>query len=141
VPAATPVARAEVARLRAQADDVSDIPVFEGATTLGRRSGNDWVIAGDPFVSGRHARLDAAGLSVTITDLGSTNGTTVNGERLPPDVPLPLESGDEVALGKGRYVLEHAAPADEEPAGYDDTPVDDDLDGDAVLSETDGEAA
>jgi len=124
--------REAVARLVAQAAGASDIPVFEGATTVGRRPGNDCVIAGDPFVSGRHACLDAVGHSITITDVGSTNGTTVNGQRLSPSIPMSLEPGDEVTLGNGRYVVELSKVADDEQE-YEEEPdgeLPDDMDDD-----------
>ncbi|MDH7569084.1 MAG: FHA domain-containing protein, partial [Armatimonadota bacterium] len=57
-------------------------PVRMGTTTIGRRSGNDIAFTGDAYVSGRHAQLDYDGETLTLTDLGSTNGTVVNGDRL-----------------------------------------------------------
>lgn len=51
-------------------------------------------------VSRRHARIDARGKTPMIMDLGSFNGTFVNGQRLTPQQPHPLTSGDEVVLGK-----------------------------------------
>jgi len=52
-------------------------------------------------ISRLHAaiRIDEQG-QVTITDVGSSNGTRVNGIRIPPDIPHPLQHGDMVALGK-----------------------------------------
>lgn len=50
-------------------------------------------------VSRRHARIDALGNKPMIMDLGSYNGTFVNGQRLTPQQPHPLSSGDEVVLG------------------------------------------
>jgi pSer/pThr/pTyr-binding forkhead associated (FHA) protein len=51
-------------------------------------------------VSRLHAVLTCAGSTVTVTDLGSTNGTLVNGTRLEPNTPLVLRDGDELRLGK-----------------------------------------
>jgi pSer/pThr/pTyr-binding forkhead associated (FHA) protein len=51
-------------------------------------------------VSRLHAALKCAGAVVTITDLGSTNGTLVNGVRLAPYTPQSLRDGDELRLGK-----------------------------------------
>ena len=50
-------------------------------------------------VSRRHARIDALNKPM-IMDLGSFNGTFLNGERLTPQQLYPLSSGDEVILGK-----------------------------------------
>ncbi|MBN2387583.1 MAG: protein kinase [Anaerolineales bacterium] len=51
-------------------------------------------------VSRRHARIDSCGGGYTLTDLGSRNGTSLNGLRLDPNAPLPLQDGDEIVLGK-----------------------------------------
>jgi pSer/pThr/pTyr-binding forkhead associated (FHA) protein len=55
----------------------------------------------DEYVSRRHAVLevDRAGRA-WIRDLGSTNGTYVNGERIEPHTKVPLEPGDRVRLGQ-----------------------------------------
>lgn len=95
------------------------------ATTIGRRAGNDLTLGGDPYLSGRHAIVACTDGVWTITDLGSTNGTTVNGLRLAPDMPQGLVPGDEVGLGHGVYRFEVAAPAPEEaqvaPADEDES--------------------
>jgi DNA-binding NtrC family response regulator/pSer/pThr/pTyr-binding forkhead associated (FHA) protein len=51
----------------------------------------------DGKVSREHCRFDATGARPMIEDLGSQNGTFVNGERI--DRPTPLAEGDEIALG------------------------------------------
>src|SRR5439155_15204443 len=68
-------------------------PVGDNAT-LGRE-GNDINFPDDPFISGRHAQLRVADGVLSITDLGSRNGTfvRVNGEE-------PLRHGDYVFLGQ-----------------------------------------
>jgi pSer/pThr/pTyr-binding forkhead associated (FHA) protein len=54
----------------------------------------------DRGVSREHARLQVSGDQLIITDLGSTNGTFVAGERLEPDVPTVINRGDELLLGR-----------------------------------------
>lgn len=54
----------------------------------------------DQGVSRRHVKLDALQNPPTITDLGSYNGTFVNGQKLVPDQPHPLLSGDELRFGR-----------------------------------------
>ncbi len=51
-------------------------------------------------VSRRHAKITRRGNEVLVEDLGSVNGTFVNGKRLTPYLPHPLRSGDELQLGK-----------------------------------------
>ena len=64
--------------------------------TLGREAGND-IIINDPQVSRHHARLTLQGGSYALEDLGSTNGTFVNGRRITG--PTALSPGDMVGLG------------------------------------------
>ncbi len=65
--------------------------------TLGRDITNDIVI-NDPEVSRHHLRLTRGAGGFTIEDLGSTNGTFVNGQRLTG--ARPLRPGDMVGLGE-----------------------------------------
>ena len=51
-------------------------------------------------VSRRHALIQHSNRGIVLVDLTSTNGTTLNGYRLPPDLPYPLHNGDEVSFGR-----------------------------------------
>ena len=53
----------------------------------------------DSGVSRRHAILAYKNSLYTVEDLGSANGTFVNGKRLAPQTPAPIESGDELKCG------------------------------------------
>jgi hypothetical protein len=64
--------------------------------TIGREAGND-VVVSDPQVSRRHASLTWDGRQFIIQDLGSVNGTFVNGVRL--TATQVLQSGDFIGLG------------------------------------------
>jgi len=64
--------------------------------TIGRDPGNNIVIS-DPQVSRHHARIIRMGELMTIEDVGSTNGTFVNGVRLTG--PHTLSNGDVISLG------------------------------------------
>jgi pSer/pThr/pTyr-binding forkhead associated (FHA) protein len=77
----------------------------------GGRSGFGWVIGrsrhcdlvlGEPTVSRLHAELREEGGGWVIADLGSTNGTWVNGWRVQR---AELRAGDEVSLGAQRLVF------------------------------------
>lgn len=50
-------------------------------------------------VSRHHVTLNAAGNPPIVYDMGSANGTFINGQRLNPKQPYPLQSGDEIRLG------------------------------------------
>ena len=71
--------------------------------SVGKSPDNDLVLDGDESVSRVHARLERTGPAWCITDLGSTNGTTVNGERL--FAPRAIFDRDEVLVGRTRLVL------------------------------------
>lgn len=72
-------------------------PVSGESFTIGREPGNGIVI-NDPEISRKHARVWLQGNSYSIEDLGSTNGTFVNGVRL--TAPHSLRPGEVVALGE-----------------------------------------
>lgn len=78
-----------------------------GPLSIGTNPDNDLVIADDPAVSRVHARLEHVGPAWCITDLGSTNGTTVNGERL--FAPRTVFDRDEILLGRTRLVVRDPA--------------------------------
>jgi dipeptidyl aminopeptidase/acylaminoacyl peptidase len=72
--------------------------------TIGRAPDND-IVVGDPATSGRHGRIEVRGGAFWIGDLGSTNGTLVNGE---PIIERQLAHGDLIAIGQNviRFTLE-----------------------------------
>ncbi len=72
------------------------VPLRGDAVTVGRSSSND-VVLDDPAVSRRHAALERLAAGWSIHDLGSRNGTYVNGE--PLERERPLYSGDEIVMG------------------------------------------
>jgi pSer/pThr/pTyr-binding forkhead associated (FHA) protein len=47
-----------------------------------------------------HCTLAWQGNQITVEDLKSSNGTYLNGVRLPPNQPRPIENGDLILLGK-----------------------------------------
>jgi hypothetical protein len=55
---------------------------------------------GADTVSRVHAALEAAGDAYTLIDLNSTNSTRINGKRLEPDNPMPINDGDTIQFGK-----------------------------------------
>lgn len=90
-------------------DENVEIPIHASdRVVLGRREFNnpDLVTidltpygAREKGVSRRHAALYRIGQTLSIVDLGSNNGTYLNGVRLLPHQPRLLRTGDELALG------------------------------------------
>lgn len=81
-----------------QAEQVS-IPLINGAV-IGRTAGDYANILGKCiYISGIHARLTQNGSVWSITDLGSRNGTKVNGVACQPNVPMAFKAGDTIRLG------------------------------------------
>ena len=70
--------------------------VVRGPVIVGRSPGADIVI-GAGYVSARHARFTLMGQNLYVEDLGSTNGTLVNGERI--GAPCALRNNDVVNVG------------------------------------------
>ena len=70
---------------------------------LGRGDGAD-IRLEDAFASTRHARLVAEGDVIVLEDLGSTNGTYLNGE--PLRGPQPLHVGDRIKIGDSEFSFE-----------------------------------
>jgi pSer/pThr/pTyr-binding forkhead associated (FHA) protein len=73
---------------------------LNGETTIGRRP-TCQVVLRDDAVSGRHARIRRRGRHWQVEDLGSTNGTFVNGARVTG--ACPLRAGDVLAVGLSRW--------------------------------------
>ncbi len=73
--------------------------VGSDGASIGRRSGNDIVLS-DAYVSGQHAIIAFRDGAFYLSDVGSTNGTLLNGVRLEPNVPIELSAGDEIRLGQ-----------------------------------------
>ncbi|MET7420126.1 FHA domain-containing protein [Dactylosporangium sp. NPDC005555] len=69
--------------------------------TLGRDGATAAVVLEDRDISRRHARLELAGDDLLLTDLGSTNGTFVNDERVTRRV---LVTGDRLRIGRFELV-------------------------------------
>lgn len=82
------------------------IALPEGEHVLGRSRDSD-VVVRDATVSRAHALLAVAGGRVRVQDLGSSNGTLVNGERVREETELA--AGDQLRLGRVRMTLGRAA--------------------------------
>ncbi|MBN1888202.1 MAG: FHA domain-containing protein [Thermoflexales bacterium] len=84
-------------------------PLARAEINLGRAPDND-VILDDPQVSGHHARLNLTGSTVTLMDLGSLNGISVNGQRIPPRTSVELNPGDAFQIDEFTFRLRPSEP-------------------------------
>lgn len=80
--------------------------------SIGRRSTNDVCIP-NLSVSGNHARISVQGTDAWIEDLGSTNGSYVNGQLISRQL---VKSGDDIILGKIRVAFLHSSAASQSAA-------------------------
>ena len=74
------------------------------AITVGRAGDNTLALDGDEYASSHHARIELGRDGVWVHDLGSTNGTYVNGQRI--DGRERLRPGDSLTIGETELSLE-----------------------------------
>jgi pSer/pThr/pTyr-binding forkhead associated (FHA) protein len=79
------------------------VVVGSGGATIGRSRQCD-VMLDDPNISRTHAEIRPRGGSWVVTDLGSTNGSRLNGRRL--EGSEVLKPGDEIELGTSQITFE-----------------------------------
>jgi pSer/pThr/pTyr-binding forkhead associated (FHA) protein len=72
-------------------------------STVGKAAENDIAVDDDATASGLHAVLERFAAGWCVTDLGSSNGTWVNGERI--WATRRLRNGDEIRIGQTRLVF------------------------------------
>jgi dipeptidyl aminopeptidase/acylaminoacyl peptidase len=79
------------------------VGIPDSSATVGRAPDND-IIIGDPATSGHHSRIEVRNGAYWISDLGSTNGTLVNGE---PIIDKQIDHGDVISIGQNtiRFTL------------------------------------
>ncbi len=72
--------------------------------SIGRTQEND-IAFGDSFLSKKHARFSVREDQVFLEDLGSSNGTFVNGNRLKVGVEALLADGDKIRMGNVEFLF------------------------------------
>lgn len=83
--------------IKSQGRLIGEVPLKLGDTKIGRKPGCDIVLSNDPSVSGVHAVIKTVGLKSTLQDLGSTNGTFIENERV---TSRELRHGETVLIGQ-----------------------------------------
>ena len=87
-------------KLRYQQGDEAwiEFPLCEGIYQIGRLPGSDFLLDNER-VSRRHSQLEVKGNTLSLMDLGSTNGTQLNGQPLSPHKAVPLLPGQMFTIG------------------------------------------
>ena len=101
--------------LRQNGHAAGQVEVGDGPLRIGRAPENQ-VVLGDAYASGRHADIVTHQGGRAVRDLGSTNGTRLNGRPLVAGDPHPLVDGDVVEIGESALTYRRsAAPVAETP--------------------------
>jgi DNA-binding CsgD family transcriptional regulator len=79
------------------------VPLSGQRVTLGKATSNDVALDHDETVSRLHAVFENLGFAWSLRDLGSRNGTYLNGERITAE--RVVRSGDEVRIGKTKIIF------------------------------------
>jgi len=85
-------------------DTGEEVPVDSLPVAVGRGGQNEVPLEGDEFASAQHARFEPRRDGLWVEDIGSTNGTFVNGARV--TTPRRLSKGDVVRVGQTDFRVE-----------------------------------
>lgn len=86
-------------------------PLDDFPVRVGRRSGIGLSLL-SPLISHDHAEIDAARGALKVRDLGSTNGTFVNGSRIPAGESARVKNGDVVHFANVEFLVGRLAPGE-----------------------------
>lgn len=93
---------------------VREYPIEKETLSIGRKHGND-IQLNDLTVSGRHALITVMGDNIFVDDLGSTNGTLLNGGRV---AKSPIKHGDIIQVGNFQFTYYDNNTAEYEPTMF-----------------------
>lgn len=79
---------------------------IHGTLKIGKSRTNDYSMPDVSTVSRSHAVIEGGTNGWFITDLGSTNGTFLNGREIPPQEPAAIYAGDRIRLAKEEFIFE-----------------------------------
>ena len=101
----TSVKRAKLVVIKSPALDAGEeVPVDSMPVAIGRGGQNEIPLDGDEFASAQHARFESKRDGLWVEDVGSTNGTFVNGARV--TTARRLSKGDVVRVGQTDFRVE-----------------------------------
>lgn len=100
---------------------VKEYPIDKDSISIGRKHGND-IQLNDLTVSGRHALIVSMGEHIYVDDLGSTNGTLLNGARISKTL---IKHGDVVQVGNYQFTYFDDAETEYEPTMFIQAEIED----------------
>src|SRR5215213_8653680 len=95
--------------------DEKEMTIGEDATSFGRTTENTFSFPDNSNISRRHAEIAFKDGKFVVTDLGSSNGTTINGQKIEGETDL--HDGDFITLGNSvivEFVVEDETPDNSE---------------------------
>ncbi len=103
---------------------IQTFSIPEGVTIVGRDPEVNLVLL-DPLISRRHAQITCQKEQCLLTDLGSANGTFINGLRLAPNLPAPLINGALLRFGQveSQFTAEESIEAEQGVAAEAEVPI------------------
>lgn len=100
---------------------IREFPIDKESISIGRKHGND-IQLNDLTVSGRHAMLVTMGEHTYVDDLGSTNGTLINGARVAKTL---VKHGDVIQVGNYQFTYYDDEETEYEPTMFIQAEVED----------------
>ncbi|MCW9024366.1 MAG: FHA domain-containing protein [Gammaproteobacteria bacterium] len=93
---------------------LKEYPIEKDSISIGRKHGND-IQLNDLTVSGRHALIVSMGEHIYVDDLGSTNGTLLNGARISKTL---VKHGDVIQVGNYQFTFYDDTETEYEPTMF-----------------------
>lgn len=90
--------------------ELQRVPLQQGQLIIGRSQKSSNIVLDDPRVSRVHLQIVRDfDRGVMVTDLRSANGTTLDGNLLPPNEPTPWALGQVIGLGQTQLILKYGS--------------------------------
>ena len=92
-------------------DGIQEIKLTHLPAVLGRKPEEADYILADEGVSRKHLQIFLQDTKLFITDMGSTNGTFLNTQRLEIDMPVEIREGDVIGIAQSEYIVTYKIQA------------------------------